>query len=313
MSIPMGDPGNSLWNRKERQAAAIVPDGSVTNRALFTVISIMTFLACVCVGLVAMVHQSASTWLSSVAQEITVQIAPSDNMRAEVDASLALLRATPGIASASAVSADDTARLLAPWLGSDIDLETLPVPQLIAVATDQASPPDLEALRQRLAQAAPSAVLDDHRVWQDQLRSMSQFITISGLGLLALVILATIACIIFATRGAMQANKGIIEVLDLVGAEPPYIARAFEQHFLSLGLKGGLAGSVAALVLFWGVALYGAGTRTSLAGAQASIFFGDMSLGLLGHAGIAMTLAAVALLTAITSRLTVTNYLRYAR
>ena len=304
---------DGIWSRKDRPAAAIVPDGSVTNRALLTVITIMTFLACICVGLVAMVHQSANAWLSNVAQEITVQVSPGENQSTDVQAVLTLLRSTPGIASAEPLSSRQTEELLAPWLGSDLDLETLPVPQLIAVATEQDTPPDLNALRVRLSQSVASATLDDHRVWQDQLRSMSQFITISGLGLLALVILATIACIIFATRGAMQANKGIIEVLDLVGADPPYIARAFEQHFLSLGLKGALTGSFAALILFWGVAIFSASSRTTLAGAQASIFFGDMSLGLLGHAGIALTLAAVALLTAVTSRLTVTGYLRFAR
>lgn len=308
----MSQGGDDIWRRRERASTAIVPDGSVINRALLTVITIMTFLACICVGLVAMVHQSAASWLSSVSQEITVQIAPGDTMREETQAALSLLRGTQGIASAEAVSRAQTEAMLAPWLGSDFDLDTLPVPQLIAVSTQLDNPPDLDSLRVRLTQVAPSATLDDHRVWQERLRGMSRFITFGGLGLLALVVLATVACIIFATRGAMQSNKTIIEVLDLVGAEPGYIARAFERHFLRLGLRAGLTGGIAALVVFWAVALFGTGSRLTLAGAQASIFFGDMSLGLLGHAGIALTLATVALLTAITSRLTVSRYLRFA-
>lgn len=303
---------DGLWQRSERPTTPIVPDGSVINRALLTVISIMTFLACICVGLVAMVHQSASAWLSNVSQEITVQLAPGEQLSADLEATLRVLRTTPGISSARPLSQEETRNLLQPWLGADLDLEALPVPQLVAVTTDPDNPPDIEALRQQLAAAAPSASLDDHRVWQEQLRAMSRFITLGGFALLGLVLLATTACIIFATRGAMMANREIIEVLDLVGADPGYIARAFERHFLSLGLKAGLAGGLTALVLFWLLAVFGTGAPTSLAGAQASIFFGDMSLGLLGHLAIFATLAVVAVLTAITSRLTVSRHLRRA-
>jgi cell division transport system permease protein len=155
--------------------------------------------------------------------------------------------------------------------------------------------------------------LDDHRVWRDQLKAVSRSLTVGGLGLLALVVVATVASIIFATRGAMQSNREVIEVLDLVGAEPSYVARAFERHFLSLGLKAAILGGFLALGLFWGFALFGFGQGFGAVETNASSFLGHAGLGLLGHAGIIVAVATVALLTAITSRLTVSRHIRFAR
>ena len=55
---------------------------------------------------------------------------------------------------------------------------------------------------------------------------------LAGIGILALVIVATIISVSFATRGAMAANRPIVEVLHFVGAGDRYIANRFLRHFL---------------------------------------------------------------------------------
>ena len=65
-----------------------------------------------------------------------------------------------------------------------------------------------------------------------------------------LVLAATILSVTFATRGAMASNRPIVEVLHFVGAKDAYIARQFQRHFLRLGLRGGLVGGGACIVLF---------------------------------------------------------------
>ena len=64
----------------------------------------------------------------------------------------------------------------------------------------------------------------------------------AGIGILALVIVATIISVSFATRGAMAANRPIVEVLHFVGAGDRFIANRFLRHFLRLGLQGGVIG-----------------------------------------------------------------------
>ena len=63
-----------------------------------------------------------------------------------------------------------------------------------------------------------------------------------GIGVLALVLLATVLSVTFATRGAMATNRPIVEVLHFIGAKNGFIAGHFQRHFLLLGLKGGAIG-----------------------------------------------------------------------
>ena len=48
---------------------------------------------------------------------------------------MAALAAEPGVESATLVSEEEKARLLAPWLGADVQALDLPLPDLIGVAT----------------------------------------------------------------------------------------------------------------------------------------------------------------------------------
>jgi cell division transport system permease protein len=48
----------------------------------------------------------------------------------------------------------------------------------------------------------------------------------------------------------MASNREIVEVLHFVGATDRFIAREFEKHFLSLGIRAGLVGAVCAMLVF---------------------------------------------------------------
>jgi cell division transport system permease protein len=110
----------------------------------------------------------------------------------------------------------------------------------------------------------------------------------------------------FATRGAMAANRSIIEVLHFIGARNRFIAGRFQRHFLRLGLQGGLIGAGAAILLFLvaqGLSMWFAG------GAAEGQLFGHFSLGLVGYAAVAVQVLLVAAVTAATSRYTVNRTL----
>ena len=72
---------------------------------------------------------------------------------------------------------------------------------------------------------------------------MANVTVVIGASILALVFVATVLSVVFATRGAMASNRDVVSVLHFVGAEDGYIAREFQRHFLMLGLKGGLVGA----------------------------------------------------------------------
>ena len=113
------------------------------------------------------------------------------------------------------------------------------MPRLIAIELDRVGPPDLEACAKRSASSSRASSLDDHRQWQQQIRTVTRSFALGGLAILLLVAAATTAIIVSATRSAMASNRDIVEVLHFVGATDRFIAREFEKHFLRLGIRAG--------------------------------------------------------------------------
>src|ERR1700730_9621600 len=237
---------------KARNRSPIVPRASIAGRALVAVVAIMTFLASITTGTVLLVSASAAEWQSEVASEITIQVRPVAGRDIDRDAAAVAeaMRAQPGIVEVRPFTREESAKLLEPWLGSGLSLDDLPVPRVIVARVPPGAVPDLAALRSRVMQVAPTASVDDHRAWIERMRSTTGATVFAGIGILALVIIATIISVSFATRGAMAANRPIVEVLPFVGAGDRYIANRFLRHFLRLGLQGGVIGGGMAMLAF---------------------------------------------------------------
>lgn len=300
-------PVSGRTSEKARASAgtAVVPAGSVTSRSLTLVVGIMCFLACLTAGCVYMVNQSASAWLRDIASEVTVQIEPRDqvDMDRTVREAAAFLARQPGVRAVKPLTHDESAALVEPWLGKSDILKSLPIPRLIAIEVDRVAPPDLEALRTRLATEVKGATLDDHRHWQQQIRTVTRTLALGGLGILMLVGAATTAIIVSATRSSMASNREIVEVLHLVGATDRYIAREFERHFLHLGVRAGLVGAGFAMLLFmlmpFGMEMLGGSVVTM---AEVRRLFGAGVLDLAGYAVLAVVVVVIAALCMLTSR-----------
>jgi cell division transport system permease protein len=294
-----------------RGEATIVPKDSIAGNALTAVVAIMTFLAAVTSGGVAMVIGTAAEWQSDVAREMTIQIRPipGNDIDALVLQAERLARDTPGVVEVRTYSKAQSDRLLEPWLGG-LSLDELPVPRMIAVRVGPGARIDVAALRQTLAAKVAGASLDDHRGWIDRMRRMAAAAVAGGLGIFGLVLAATVLSVAFATRGAMASNRPIVEVLHFVGAKEAYIAGEFQRHFLVLGLKGGAIGGIAAMAF---LALAGPISDIFLGSAgeaQATALFGAFSIGPVGYAMVALEVLLIAVITAITSRQVVIHTLR---
>jgi cell division transport system permease protein len=288
----------------------IVPKRSIAGRALVAVVAIMTFLASLTTGAVMLVRASAVEWQSDVAREVTIQVRPGGgrDLDAEVARAVEVARAIPGVGEVRAYSKAESASLLEPWLGSGLSLEELPVPRMIVVKLPSTGA-DLAPLRKALSERVTGASLDDHRAWIDRMRTMARTTIAGGIGLLILMLAATVLSVIFATRGAMATNRPIVEVLHFIGAKSGFIAGQFQRHFLMLGLEGGLIGGGLAMLLFGaaGIAAHmGAGTAS---GDQVATLFGSFALGWDGYLAIVAQILLVAVVTALASRRTVNRTL----
>jgi cell division transport system permease protein len=297
-------PAALLAQTLSRFETPIVPRATISARALIAIIAIMTFLASLTTGVVMLVRAAANEWQADVAREFTIQIRPvaGHDIEMEVVKAAVIARASAGIAEVRPYSKEETTRLLEPWLGSGLQIDDLPVPRLIVVRITPGAAPDLAQLRQTLAEQIPGVSLDDHRGFVDRMRAMTRAVVVLGIGVLLLVLAATVLSLAFATRAAIATNRPVIEVLHLIGAKDSFIARHFQQHFLRLGLEGGLIGSCSAIALFALAELAGGWFGSGPAGEQLSALFGTASIGVPGYLAMLAQAGVIACVTAATSR-----------
>lgn len=299
----------------ETATAPIVPARSIAGTALMLVIAIMGCLACLAVGAVTIIDRAAGDWSSEIGREITIEVTTFDP--SDIDSRLAraaqIARASPGIGQVRIIDAAETQALLEPWLGAlatQTSLQDLPIPRLISLTVADRSLLDLDDLQATLQAEVPGAAIDDHRAWTDQMARMSGAMVIGGVGILILVLSATIMCVIFATRAAMAGNRDVVDVLHFVGASHGFIASQFQSHFLMLGMRGGLIGGVTAILIFLCLQVWVSAQSADANAAQIQALVGSPALGLYGYAGCSIVVFLIAFLTAATSRITVRRFLK---
>ena len=208
----------------------------------------MTFLAVFALALSLASGRLAERWSGALERTATVRLsAPEDQIDRQVDAVLALLSTTPGIASARALTEDEQRALLEPWFGPDLPVDALPLPRLIEVVEEDAGY-DGTGLRARLAAEAPGAVLDDHTRWREPMAQAASRLRLLGLLSIGLIGAAMAAMITLAANASLAANAQVIKVLRLVGARDAYIARAFVRRFTLRAATGAAIGAFAGLL-----------------------------------------------------------------
>lgn len=192
----------------------------------------------------------ADRWSSELARSSTVQVlAAPERIEVEVAAAIAALETTPGIVSARVLDMAEQETLLAPWIGTGLPLDTLPIPRLIVIEETEAGP-DADALGLRLAAEAPGAQYDDHTRWRRPMIAAAERLRLISGSALLLILFATAAMVTLASRAALAANVQVISTLRLVGAEDGFIASAFTRRFTFRALAGAVVGSAVAALAF---------------------------------------------------------------
>lgn len=285
---------------------------SVAGRALTAVIAIMTFLACLTAGGALLLAQASQGWRSDIVREVTIQVKPGagDDVESVVAKAASIVTQSPGVKHVRVYSAAQSGELLQPWLGDGLDAKLLPIPRIIVADMEGATEEDLAALRGALMRSVPEAALSDRRVWAARLGTMANAVVFLGAATFALMISAMAIAIGFATRGAVAANREIIEVLHFVGASDRFIAREFETHFRRIGFRGAVAGGLSAMALFTAAATLSQWSMSSPGGEQIAALFGAFALGSVGYASLVVIGAVVTMLTGFVSRAIVLHHLR---
>jgi cell division transport system permease protein len=226
---------------------AVPPTGFTATLTLFTA-GAMAFLAVFALALSLAAGRLAERWGAELAQSVTLRItAEGEEGAAQVETALRILGQTPGVTEARALTDEENRALLEPWLGPDVPVEALPIPRLVDAAVEDEGF-DAGGLRARLEAELPGAVLDDHTLWRAPLVSAAGWLRAFGWLALLLIAGSMAAMITLAAQAALAANRQVIRVLRLVGAQDGYIARAFVRRFTLRAAWGAAAGTLAGLV-----------------------------------------------------------------
>ncbi len=235
-----------------RGPAPLLPREDAREAALFFVVCALCFLAAFS-GLVARAaYAAAGEWTSDVAGQITVRVRGSD---ADTMRAVERVKATPGIASAHALTRAESEELLKPWLGPSGVPADLPLPLLIAAEAEPGANGVGDRVAAALREAKIDAKVDDHAMWSADARRATDTIGIVALSAVLLLGATGIAVIAFATHATLLARRDIVELLHLTGAKDSFIAGLFERRFLMLGVQAGALGTLlafgaAAFILF---------------------------------------------------------------
>ena len=221
------------------------------DRGLALLVAAMAFLAALALAGATGAAGLARHWQAGAAAAVTVQVpdptlASADATVPRLDRVLALLRETPGVASARALDAGELADLLRPWLGAAAGRIAVPLPGVVSVHLAGAGP-DLAALAARLEAAAPATQTESHGVWVARLALLARSLQACAWIAVALVGLIAVVVTTVATRAGLMARREAIEVIHGLGADDSYIARRFAGRVLRRALSGGILGTVAAL------------------------------------------------------------------
>lgn len=230
----------SMWGR----TLQFLPTQQQREGLLPWVIGVMLYMTTLATASGLALGKGLDRWSAGLSTNLTVQIvvAEEDERARQTDDVLRLLRATPGISSAEVIAESDVLALLSPWLG-DVPFDAgLPLPTLIDVALDAPEAVHIDGLKSRLTAAASGAQLDDHQAWMTQVLKLASAIQLVLVGIILMVILSTVAIVIFGCRAGLATHRESIEIMHLMGAEDSMISRAFDERYMGHGLKGGIVG-----------------------------------------------------------------------
>ncbi len=226
------------------------------DRMLPLLVAAMAFLAALALAGSVGAASLAQRWQVGAAAAMTVQVPQPAEPAADaagnrLDRVVAILRGTPGIAAARALSTADLSDLLRPWLGADTlgsgaGRLALPLPGVVEVrlAGDTA---DIPGLSRRLQEAAPGTLAESHGIWLQRLQVLARSLQAVAWAALAVVAAVAAAVITVATRAGLSARRAAIEIVHGLGATDGYIAGRFAARATWLAAAGAAAGAVAAL------------------------------------------------------------------
>jgi len=236
-------------------------DEGVGNHLISWITGLMVFFVTLTLATNIGLSSVTKSWVSGLSGTLTIEVRPpissseSDTVIARdkqkfkntIKQIMTMLRNRSDISEARLLADNEIRKLIEPWMGSNIALETIPLPSLIDVKLNDKS--NISELELELKKIEPSASVDNHTETKEDIKTLVKTAN-SFVSLLTSVIIAlAIISIAGIVRSKLMIHKSEVETLHLIGASDEYIAKQFRHHTLRNTIKGSVAGLLTTLVI----------------------------------------------------------------
>ncbi len=283
---------------------------SSTNTFLRLLICLMCILGMLALSASFALHAMTKRWSDGLEGKISVEIPAADSdgniinpgiVRDMTDNAAQVLSQEPDVKEARITEEKEVKKLLSPWLGEDMVMDSIPIPGLISVTFEKDATPDIAALENKIREVAPQAKIDTHEGWLSDVVRFTGALQFAAI-LLGLVIgVTTLVAVAGGVRSKLSENKEELELLHLMGASDSYIAKQIQRHTMLLSLQGGALGVVCGGILLFIIGL--------IAGRMGVNLVPDFRLGDIQKIMLVLLPVPVALLAMATARWTVLRVL----
>jgi cell division transport system permease protein len=230
---------------------------------LVLLIGLMTFLAVMALAASFTLSAMKTRWSSGLENRATVELPAQtedgkllspDDIKDGIAKLDAAVKATPSVKTTHVLSDDEIEELVRPWLGDNMALlGKVPLPGLISVEMTESKPETIANLRRVIAETMPTAKLDTHESWLQDLLRFTGALQFAAAILTLVIGVTSVTAIAGAVKARLAVHSADVELLHLMGASDAYIARQFQRHSMRLALRGSLMGMVAGSLVILGI------------------------------------------------------------
>jgi cell division transport system permease protein len=226
-------------------------DSSRNTRTMRWVMAIMLFLTVLAAALGLGALAATRSLDRQLAGRLTVELVEADPAARDRDVArlVKMLRSDRSVAAARPVDPARLAKLLEPWLGAIGRDPDLPMPALIDVDMRDASDAAVAALITHAQSIAPAVRIDRHASWMAPVTSFMRLLLALAGGIVLLLALATGTIVVLAARAGLEAHRGTIEIMHMLGSTDVQVARLFQRRIARDTAAGGMIGAIAALAV----------------------------------------------------------------
>lgn len=240
---------------------------------------VAVFLFSIALAAYFVISSVIETWNKNIVDGLTVQIMPSAEVLTEDENSLrinkviAYFENLQGVRKVTLVSDQKIQKLMAPWLGENADLKSIPIPQLLDVKLENGRTFDYKAAMINLKEIAPYASIDNHGIWLKQLIKTAASLKALSLFILILVLTIALCSLFYALKTSLRVHQSIVEILHIMGATDDYIAKQYAARAFNIGLISGIVGIIFTFIVLFVISNLSSGLETGLIH-SASLSFG---------------------------------------